>query len=225
MTKARRRSTNPVSRAWWIGLVAIGVALFALVIVAWDAQLPKEHVGAVGALIALVALLAAGAAVLLAWPEYAEWRAEHHRVANFDLWIEIAQDADHPGQRVDAVSHEDRLPDKPTFALQGDGAVIRACIGVRDRFPLRNCVLNIVVPSDCTIEPMGEGGRHRLAPAVASNSRVNPTGPRRALDGRRRRPLSKERLRRSRSALSGGRHEPAVQSHGRILMHSRATVR
>jgi peptidoglycan/LPS O-acetylase OafA/YrhL len=81
VTEEERPSSHRVSRLWWLGLVALGAALLALIIVAWDAQLPKEHVGAVGALVALVALLAAGSAVLLAWPEYAEWRDEHHRDA------------------------------------------------------------------------------------------------------------------------------------------------
>jgi hypothetical protein len=96
---------------------------------------------------------------------------------DFDLWIEISQDVDHPGERLDEVSSHDKLPAKPMFRLTRDSGVIRACVALNDRFPLRNAVLNLVVPDHCMIEPLSTTGRHRLAPTVTAEKDVNPDPP------------------------------------------------
>jgi hypothetical protein len=157
---------------WWV-LAALAAVFGGAIVYAW--RVVGDGLGALTAGVSLMALVAASAAVLYAYPEYREWRAEHHRAADFDLWIEIAPDTGNPGTRLEAVRHESDLPVKPMLILEGDIAIVRACVEVRDRFPLRNCIVNIVVPSDYGIDPV-QTGNTRPYPTVTENARVNPTG-------------------------------------------------
>lgn len=171
-----RRSSKPLSGWWWFALIAAELALAGLGLAAWLAQEPRNHIGAVQVLIGLFALGAASWAAIYAIPELREWRLEHHRYAGVDLWIDFAQDEEHPGARLDEVKDEKALPSEPMARLNGGSAIVRACVHVLDRFALRDCVLNIVVPATWKIEPLGASDRHRLYPTVTPNSRVNPTG-------------------------------------------------
>jgi hypothetical protein len=54
--------------------------------------------------------------------------------------------------------------------------VVRAIVQVTDRFPLRNTVVNVVVPAYCDIAPVRATERHFTYPTVTAQPRVNPVG-------------------------------------------------
>jgi hypothetical protein len=164
----------PWAWAWWTAVAFVAGSLLVVLVFAWADQDPRPHVEAVAGLIGLVALVAGGAAVLLAAPQYREWAAEYRRYADFDLWIELAQVPDAPGTALDAICSETDLPDRPMFVLQNETAIVRACVHVKDRFPLRNTTINIVVPTDCNIDAWSTTGKHVNALTVTANERVNP---------------------------------------------------
>jgi len=161
-----------VPAAVWIVLVVILISLGALTFYAWRVQ--GDGLAALEATVSLIGLGAAFAFGLYAYAQFREWAAENHRFAYIDLWIEIANDEHKPGVRLPAVTHENELPDEPMFTLAGTEAVVRAVVHVKDRFPLRNCTLNVVVPDSWSIHPLRETANHRTAGTVTPNARVNP---------------------------------------------------
>jgi hypothetical protein len=171
-----RRRAHSIPPWWWISLAAGGLTLLLVLVLAWSNSDPSEDVGAMAALIALVASIAAAAAALKVLPQYEEWADEHLRYPEFEFWLEIGQDQDHPGESMREIGDESELPAEPMFALDNDSAIVRACVKVIDRFPLRDCVVNVVVPSEWTINTVEAVTPHRVYPAVTANARVNPSG-------------------------------------------------
>jgi hypothetical protein len=133
-----------------------------------------DGAAAVQSTIGLVALLAALAAAMYAYAQYREWAAEHHRSARITMWLEAAPRSDTGSSLLPNVSHEDELPSEPMFTMRDGSLMVGVAISVEDRFPLLNCTLNIVVPSDYDIQPVGGSGAHRVAEGVSRNGRVNP---------------------------------------------------
>ena len=158
----------------WQAFAALGAFAFvaeAFIVYSWRDG--GEGLAAIEAFLSLCALVGATIAALYAYSQYREWVAEHHRAADIDMWIEIAERSDSPGVRLAKYSDEGDLPAEADFTVRGQ-AVVRVAVHVRDRFSLRNCTLNIVVPADYDISPMHSGGAHRVSPTVSMNARVNP---------------------------------------------------
>lgn len=174
MESKNRDSDGPyaIPRAAWITIVVMGVGLTALIIYAWTVQ--DDGLGAIESAISLAALIGAFVAGIYAYAQYREWAAEHHRFADYELFIQVSHSEDVPAKALDAIRHEDALPSEPMFILKNDSAIVRAVVSVHDRFPLRDCVLNVVVPADWDVQPLRESSTHYSAGTVTPQPRVNP---------------------------------------------------
>lgn len=167
----RAKRQTRVVKAWrWI-VGAATLALVSLLVCAWLGQEPRDNVGAVEALVGIIAL--AGAAIPVR-----QWYIDNHRKPKVRLWLEASPEADAPGDEIHSTTIEECIRTRaPDYVMTRRSFILRACIHNQDPYPLRDCVVNIVVPAFCKIEALPEDSdQHRLAPYVSHQPRINLDG-------------------------------------------------
>jgi hypothetical protein len=144
------------------GLLVVGS--LATMVVAGFSSDPALHYTAIAAVVAFLALLAAAAAVVLTWPQYDAWRREQLRRPNIRVWLEVADDTTQVARRVDA-----------SAVLVPRSFVLRVAIANDGDAPMREALINFVVPATCHIVPIDPPAKvHYPSPLPSRSAELVP---------------------------------------------------
>jgi len=147
----------PSSRRLALELVA-GLAIGAVLVVV-IARRSDADAALVGAL-AYLAVLFAAAALRLTWPQYQRWRASVLAQRNMRVRIEIAAGG----------------PPKPVgqhASFKGDSFIVRAVVENVGTGTMHNGIVNIVVPTTCSMDPIDPPPKgHYMSPLPSMNERI-----------------------------------------------------
>jgi hypothetical protein len=140
-------------------VAAIGVAVLTWAGFTAD---PAVQYTALAAIFAFVALLAAFVAVRTTWPQYEAWRRA--QLATPILRVSLA------------VAPNDSSVPQPigkTFKFE-TGFILVVQITNKGKAPLREAMLNIVVPTTCDIQPLDPAKVHYLSPLPEMSQELVP---------------------------------------------------